>query len=349
MKVSNAKADSFARAPDPGLRVILVYGPDEGLARERSEALVRSVVPDPGDPFRVTELSGSAIAQEPSRLYDEAAAQALTGGRRVLRIVPAAEELAALVKEFLKDPPGDSLVVIQAGDLSARSNLRKTLEASELGAALPCYRDDPRDLPNVIRELLKEEALEASAEALAYLAASLGSDRQVTRREIEKLALFKGQGAGEVTLDDALASVGDTAFLTLDDLAFAVGGGDRARVERTAQRGDEEGLNSVAMLRSVARHFQRLHITRGLMASGATGDQALARLRPPVFWKQKAQFLEQCRLWSPDHLARALEQLIETERRCKTSGAPAEVLARRTLLELATKAPAAKARQSRRP
>ncbi len=339
MKVPTAKADSFARHPDPAVRAVLVYGPDEGLVRERAETLARSVVEDLSDPFRVGELNGTAVAQEPARLYDEAAAQALTGGRRVLRIRPAGDELAPIMKEFLAAPPGDALVVLQAGDLPGRSSLRKVMEAAASGAALPCYRDDPGSLAGLLDAMLAEEGLSASREATAYLGASLGADRQLTRREIEKLALFKGPGGGEITLDEAVASVGDTAFLTLEDLAFAVAEGDRGLVERTAQRGQDEGLNGVAMLRTVGRHLQRLHLASGVMAAGASGDQALARLRPPVFWKQKSRFLEQCRRWTPARLARALEQLIEAERRCKTSGAPAELLARRTLLELAAKAP----------
>ncbi|MDJ0611252.1 MAG: DNA polymerase III subunit delta [Kiloniellales bacterium] len=342
MKVTPAKADAFARRPDPAARVVLVYGPDEGLVRERAETLARSVVEDLSDPFRIGELSGPAVAQEPARLYDEAAAQALTGGRRVLRIRPAGDELAPIMKEFLAAPPGDSLVVLQAGDLPGRSALRKVIEASPAGAALPCYRDDPGSLAGLLGSLLAEQGLSASSEAMAYLGASLGADRQLTRREIEKLGLFKGPNGGEITLDEAVASVGDSAFLTLEDLAFAVGEGDRALVERSVQRGQDEGLNGVAMLRSVARHLQRLHLASGAIAAGTPGDQALARLRPPVFWKQKARFLDQCRRWTPARLARALEQLVETERRCKTSGAPAELLARRTLLELAAKAPRAR-------
>ena len=64
---------------------------------------------------------------------------------------------------------------------------------------------------------------EASPEALAYLAANLGGDRQLTRRELEKLVLYKGDAGGRVELADALACVGDSADLTLDDLAYAVG------------------------------------------------------------------------------------------------------------------------------
>jgi DNA polymerase-3 subunit delta len=43
--------DSFLIRPDPGRPIILLYGPDTGLVRERADALMASAVDDPNDPF----------------------------------------------------------------------------------------------------------------------------------------------------------------------------------------------------------------------------------------------------------------------------------------------------------
>ncbi len=43
--------DAFLARPDPGRPIILLYGPDAGLVRERAEALLASAVDDPNDPF----------------------------------------------------------------------------------------------------------------------------------------------------------------------------------------------------------------------------------------------------------------------------------------------------------
>ena len=73
MKISAARAERFVKRPDPKARAVLVYGPDRGLVRERAEALARGVVEDLADPFRVTEMTGAALAADPARLADEAA------------------------------------------------------------------------------------------------------------------------------------------------------------------------------------------------------------------------------------------------------------------------------------
>ncbi len=87
---------------------------------ERAEVLAKTVVPDLADAFRVSELDDAALAADPARLADEAAAISMLGGRRVVRVRGAGNGLAALFESFLGDPKGDALIVVEAGDLAKR-------------------------------------------------------------------------------------------------------------------------------------------------------------------------------------------------------------------------------------
>ena len=65
----------------------------------------------------------------------------------------------------------------------------------------------------------------------------------------------------------------------------------------------------------------------------------MKRLRPPVFWKLTDRFKAQSSAWSVARLGESLERLMAAEAACKTTGAPAETIAGRTLLQIATGAP----------
>ncbi len=346
MKIAPPNAEAFVRSPNPSLRAILVYGPDAGLVRERVEALVKAVAEDPADPFRVSELGAREIVEDPARLGDEAAALSLSGGRRAVRLRQADDDLAPHFKDFFATGRGEALVVVEAGDLPPRSALRKIFEGAGAGAAIACYRDDERSLAALIQEILGGFGLEVTPDALAYLGANLGGDRQLSRRELEKLALYKGARGARIELRDAQACVGDSAALSLEDLAFAVAGGEPAGAERALQRSLQEGGQPVRALGAVARHFQRLHLVRGLTGRGETLDGAVKGLRPPVFWKRAESFKAQATAWPPGALARALERLLEAEAACKQSGAVPETICARTLLELAVNAPLRRRRRS---
>ena len=62
MKVPPRQVDAFCRKPDAAVRVVLVYGADAGMVRERADLLARSAVEDLSDPFRVAELTGDSAA-----------------------------------------------------------------------------------------------------------------------------------------------------------------------------------------------------------------------------------------------------------------------------------------------
>src|SRR5262245_20332704 len=102
MKLDTRSVTAFLRAPDPNVRAVLLYGPDEGKVRERGTEMARRIVPDLGDAFRVAEFPGSVLDDDPARLADEAAAIAMTGGRRVVRVRPAGNECAEAFARYFK-------------------------------------------------------------------------------------------------------------------------------------------------------------------------------------------------------------------------------------------------------
>ena len=346
MKLSGVKIEQFLRRPDAKAAAVLLFGPDQGLVRERAESLALTVVEDLNDPFRAVALSGAAVKVDPPRLADEAAQLAMTGGRRVIMVREATDGIAGIVEDFLEGATGGNsggnLVVVEAGNLAKASSLRQLFERAKNAYAIGCYADDGRDLEAVIRDTLGRHGLAATPDALAFLAGNLGGDRLVTRGEIGKLALYVNvRGAGvdgkplPVTLEDAEACVGDSAAMSLDALVYAVGGGDAAGIDRALERAFGEGLQPVRVLRAVQGHFQRLHVARAKVESGESLDTAVQSLRPPVFYKFKSAFQAQARRWRLEHLATALALLTEAELDCKSTGMPAAAICHRALMRVA--------------
>src|SRR5271166_6358680 len=118
VQIKPADIDRFLARPDPAIRLVLIYGVDEGLVAERMAAFIKAVTEATDDPFAVVRLEQGALADDPGRLADEADAVPLFGGRRAIaiRLAGAASILPAL-EALLASPPVDSWVVISAGDL----------------------------------------------------------------------------------------------------------------------------------------------------------------------------------------------------------------------------------------
>lgn len=337
MRIAPARLAAFLQRPDPEIRAVLLYGPDAGLVRERADILARSVCADLGDPFRIADLSGAALAADPARLADEAAQLSLVGGRRVVRVRGAADAQGALFAGFFRDMAGEALIVVEAGELGGASALRRAFENAPAGAAIGCYPDAPRDRATVIRETLAAHRVGASRDATQYLVDHLGEDRLATRSELEKLALYVGDG-GRVELDDAVRSVGDGAALELDDAVMAAAEGDAARLDRVLARVFQEGESPVTVVRALLRHLHRLHAMAAAIGAGAALEQIMRAARPPIFFKHQDSVRRQLGRWREPALRAALDGLAQAELHMKTTGFPAETLCREALLTIAQSA-----------
>ena len=339
MKLAPARVQAFLR--DPGsARVVLLFGDDVGMIRERAEALVRAVAGSLDDPFLVTELPREAV----STLPDEAAGLALTGGRRVVRMRDATDAATGPVQVLLRSQ-APALVVLEGAGLPSRSRLRTLLEGAPDGTAIGCYPEEGRALEETIRTTLQAAGVTVDPDAASWLADHLGADRVATRNELEKLALYAGPN-GRVDLHAAMACVGDLAGLSLDDALFAATEGDIPTADRALEVAMAEGAAPVQVLRSGLSHLQRLHRVRLLMEEQRVGAaDATKSLRPPLFFRRVAPFTRALGLWSSATLAATIGSLTEAERGCKSTGWPDTTLCRNAILTIARRAAASRARR----
>jgi DNA polymerase III subunit delta len=272
------EADRTLQRLNPAWRIILLYGPDSGLIAERAAAISRSMVDDPSDPFQLIRMDGDVIAGDPARLSDEANTIGLFGNRRALRISSTNRALLAAVEPLLARPPIDAVVVIEAGELQRSNPLRLACERSASALAIPCYGDTSRDLGAVIDSALQAAGKQMSRPVRDLLTASLGSDRMVSRQELDKLMLYCGD-ATEISAEDVMAIVGDSAAREIDTLVDAVFAGQLAVLDLTMAKLSGEGVDGNAILASLLRHALGLLRSRAALDDGRSTKEAAGLMR----------------------------------------------------------------------
>ena len=165
----------------------------------------------------------------------------------------------------------------------------------------------------------------------------LGSDRGVTRREIEKLVLYM-HGQKQVSLEDVRAIMGDEAEARSESACDAAGSGDLAGLDRELERLWASDTQPAQVLRSAMGHFQKLLQARESAARGESIDMVMKRLRPPVHFSRATSFKNQAQRWSSDKLGEALDMLLEAEALTRTTGVPPEAVTGRALMNIAAMA-----------
>jgi len=336
MRLKSNEISSFLRAVKPPASAVLVYGPDEGLVRERGELLGKKIVADLSDPFQVTTVSDSDLKADAAALANAVSSLSLMGGERLVRLRPGTDACTENVKAAIADmAPADLTdvwLIIEAGDLSPRSSLRKLFEASKINVALPCYTDDARGLEDLIRSTVKAHGLAIAPEAVALLSERLGADRALSRGEMEKLCLYVGEGEiTEAHVREIVVGDGETTF---DGLVSAVATGDLRRADREYTKALTAGMAPVGVLRMLTNQMKTLHMVAALAAGSGNVQEAVRALRPPVRFPRDKALIRQANLWSRASCERALQLLEAAENECKTTGLPDEAICGRLILSL---------------
>ena len=310
---------------------LLLYGEDWGLVRERALAATRGVLGGDADPFR----SATLTKEEHGRLRGEAGALALGGGRRVIHVQDAGDVLVATL-EKLDLRPADILLVLEAGELTARSKLRAFAERQASWGVIPCYMLNAGRISQEIEAVLSGAQLSASPDALAFLAHELAGESITRRAELEKLTLFAA-GEGSIDLETAQRCCSVSTETSLGSAVSAALSGRAVVCDALLADLAREGATGAGLLAVLSNQIQRLLKVRLLIDSGQSPDEACRSLFPPLYPRQAASFLQDVERWRGNSLEALGRAIRDADIACKRAASPDFAIAARLLSAVAAR------------
>jgi DNA polymerase-3 subunit delta len=339
MKIASGKAESFCKKPDPSFKIFLVFGSDKGMVREYMRFLVNSQGINPSDSFAVTSLSAGEIRSEPSRLSDEAMGFSLLAENRIVIVEDVTDSDKLTVQQIVDDNGSlTTPVIFLGGNLSATSQIRKLCEKAGSVATIAAYADDERSLPGFVKGFFTEQQKRASPDAVFFLCQQLGTDRGITRQELDKVVTYVGEDA-EITLKDVQAVTANEAGFFLDDLLYAVFDGKLNEVERLFSLAIENAAQPSIVLQMTARHASRLHAVKTMVEQGTAIERSILLTGGRLFWKFGDRFKQQVRSWHGQNLLGITHKLVSATTSSRKNLGIDDALCHRTLMAVAASSP----------
>ncbi len=332
--IKAAQANAFITKPPANVSAVLLFGSDPGLVSERSQRLAALLAGRETPAGEVLRLDDTDLDEDTGRLAIELQTRPMFSGRKIIRATAGRRITGALLKSIINDGPLEGIIIVEAGNLKPDDTLRATFESHAQAVAIGCYPDTQADLENVVIETLTPLKMTLDADARQALMSRLGADRSLSRAEIEKLALFV-MPRTLITADDVDAIVGDAADLALERIAQAAASGRAEAAVTDYGRAIASGENAQVIIAVVQRYFLKLHRVRSDIESGASLEDALRAIRPPLHFKQRDAFAAEVRRWQRSALDQALKRISEAALAARRSSALEDVLAERMVLGLA--------------
>ena len=335
MKLSTRDAAAYFKRPDQSAAGCLIFGQDAVAISQKRRQLVGALLGENAEAeMRLSRLNAAELRSDGAALLDAVKAVGFFPGPRAVVVDGATDGLAKLFTNALADwQDGDAQIIISAGQLAAKSSLRKLFEGAKNAYSIAIY-DDPPTRGEIADWLSQADLAVPNHDVmgdLETLARSLpiGDFRQV----ITKLGLYKYGDKTPISAADIDAVAPLTRDAALDDILNATAEAETTTIGPLLMRLAQQGTTPISLCIAALRHFKALHAAACHPGGAGAGLQSL---RPPVFGPRRDRMLRQINRWDRGHLETALSMLLETDLTLRSASVtPQMALMERTLIRLA--------------
>ena len=310
----------------------LIYGQNKGLIREKSQVIIDAYK---NDQTEIIKYENDELISEPEKLTNEFNTFSLTAEKKILHILNTKDNLMETIANTVTDLGSKNLIVFETSELTPRSKLRKFFEKEKHLGVLPCYFDTERDVQELIENSFKKENITISRDIVLLITKHLGNERHIIKNELEKIILYL-KDKKEFKTEDILKCFCQNENFDFDDLNYNLCDGNVVKLDKIINQLYLEGINPIALLRSVGRHFQKILFVNQKIDSGMNLNESLVQLKPPIFFLYINQFKNQVTKWKSNLCYKAIERIMETEELCKLNSKISKIVCWRTLRNIAS-------------
>ena len=310
----------------------LVYGQNKGLVREKSQIIINYYKDDQTE---IIKFENDELITEPEKLTNEFNTFSLTAEKKILHILNTKDNLTEIITNTITDHDSKNLIVFETNELTPRSKLRKFFEKEKHLGILACYFDTERDVQELIETTFKKENMPINRDIVLLITKHLGNERHIIKSELEKIILYL-KDKKEFKAEDILKCLSQNEDYGFDDLNYSISNGNVVKLDKIINQLYLEGINPIALLRSVSKHFQKILFVNQKIDLGMNLSESLSQLKPPIFFLYANQFKEQVKKWKTTLCYKAIERILETEELCKMNSKIAKIICWRTLRNISS-------------
>jgi DNA polymerase-3 subunit delta len=292
----------------------LFYGEETFLIDEALERIYHSLIdPDSKDfNYRVVY----ADEEEPVSVIDEAKTVPFMGEKKLIIIknINKLKKNHDILIDYCLHPCSSTCLVFTATEIDKRKKLFQTLLKNG-----NVVRFDPLPREGIglwIKKRLKEEQMEISDEAVAYLIDFIGSDLQTISNEMEKLVSFAGKRS-RVDVEDMETVTGDIQIRSVFELSSAIGWKKKEEALRLINKIFLQGEVPYKILGLIGYQFRSILLAKFFSEKGYHLSKISKEMGIPVSFLR--EYIEEGKSYRFDELKGFFGKLLDIDYKIKSS------------------------------
>ena len=305
--------------------ITLFYGENFGLINEFKEK-IQEINKDK----KIIKVNQENILKDQNIIFSEIKNISLFDEKKIIFIYGANDKILNIIEE-IKPSIDKNEIFIFGSILDKKSKLRSQFEKSKEYNIVACYKDNEVNLRRLITNKFKGFS-GVSSEVISALLENSGLDRMKLNNEIEKIKIFFIDKKISFNLLEKILNLKtEEDFDLIKDFALK---GDNKMTNKLLNVTVLENEKIPFYLNIINQRLNRLKEIK-IVSKGKNISNFMSSLRPPIFWKDKPNFIKQEKLWDNKKLSLALNQTYNLELNIKSnSDVNKTILIKKLLLDL---------------
>ena len=288
--------------------LFLFYGENLGLQQD-----LKKKIRNNNKDKLLLNFSQEEILKNEDQFFNEVINISLFEDKKVYFINQANDKILKIIED-IETKISEQSIFLFSDILDKRSKLRNYFEKSKNAGIVPCYADNQISIKKIVMDKLKGfKGL--SPENINMIIENCNLDRIKLNNELSKIITYFDNKNLETEKLIALLNIDiNDDFNLLKDEAL---NGNKLRTNK---------LIGVSVLEEQKNFYyinlinQRLHKLAEIivLAKNNTLEMALDKIKPPIFWKEKANFLYQAKKWNLIKIKKILNKSYDLEIKVKS-------------------------------
>ena len=289
--------------------LVLFYGENLGLKDD-----FKNKIKNLNKHALIKNFDQEEILYDETKFFNELFNKSLFDDTKIFYINKANDKILELIEE-IEEKANTQKIYLFSDVLDKRSKLRNCFEKSNTLGVVPCYADNEISLKKIILDKLKGYK-GLSGQNLNVIIENCGLDRSNLKNELSKIATFFENKIIDTSQLETLLNIKvNDSFDLLKDQALI---GDKTKMNKLMSDTILENEKNIFYLNLINQRLMRL-LEVAKTAKNRNLDDVINTMKPPIFWKDKANFSHQARKWNKNKIRRMLKQTFDMELRIKSN------------------------------
>ena len=289
--------------------LFLFYGENLGLKndfRDKIKKLNKTAL--------IKNLDQEEILADENKFFNELFNKSLFEDKKIFLINQTNDKILKLIQE-IEGKESTPKIFLFSELLDKRSKLRNYFEKSNKLGIVPCYADNEVSLKKIILSKLKGYT-GLSSQNINIIIENCGLNRSKLNNELNKIdTFFENKIIDTNKLKTLLNLKVNDSFELLKDQALI---GDKSKTNKLINDTILDNEKNVFYLNVINQRLNKLlEVTK--IAKNCSLDDAIGKIKPPIFWKDKPIFSLQARKWNISKIKIILDETYKTELKIKSN------------------------------